>query len=100
MDGGWVDQIPVKYIYDVAGALALMVSAGIGVMSNMAVKAFKKGRKDLADIKTELEIQRSNHLKHIQEATEQMRDEQKATNKELNVQSGYLSAIADSVKKA
>lgn len=99
MDANWVGVIPYKYIYWVAGAMASVIGAGLGIGGNMAVKTIKKALRTLDFIETELTLQRTNCLTTLQAVAKETRDEQIKTNKELSEQTGYLKAISEHFNK-
>jgi len=65
----------------------------------MAVKAGKKKVKKFDEVCETLELVKSNHLPHLQAGIDLVAAKQDKTNLELAEQTGYLKAIADSVRK-
>jgi hypothetical protein len=99
MDGSWVSHIPVKYIYWVASGMAAILVTGLSWAVSMAAKTLKSDRKKLSEIGPKLDLIMNNHLNHIQAAVEEQGKKQDTTNLELAEQTGYLKAIAESLKK-
>ncbi len=96
MEHSWAQQFVINHWDWIIGGVGSLLTAAGGVVGNELLKA----RKKLNEVGPQLKIMTENHLKHIQDAVESQGKKQDTTNLELAEQTGYLKAIAESVKKA
>jgi len=91
MEPTWVNLIPAKYIYTVATAMGTVLTFLFGYGCTIVGKTINSDRKALHSTKEILLDIKSNHLAHIQAASEK-------TNELLQHQIGQADCLIDILK--